>query len=79
MNINDITATDAALVTRSDSADLPRSSLSLYIGGAGNVRVTTVQGTDIVFTAVPVGTVLPIQARRVWLTNTTATLIVALY
>lgn len=53
----------------------------LYVGGAGNVRVTTI-GQDIVtFTAVPVGTVLPVQVVKVHSVSsgTTATLINALW
>lgn len=70
----------AALVTPSDVADLitVQPALSLWVGGAGNVRVTTVRGDDILFSGVPAGTLLPIQVTRVFATNTTATLIVAL-
>ena len=53
----------------------------LYVGGAGNVKVTTI-GQDIVtFTAVPVGTVLPVQVIKVHssASGTTATLINALW
>jgi len=54
---------------------------NLYIGGAGNVTVTTI-GQDIVtFTAVPLGTVLPVQVLKVHSvgSGTTATLINALW
>lgn len=51
----------------------------LYVGGTGNVRVDTAGGdTDVTFTSVPAGTVLPIQAIRVKSTGTTATNIVAM-
>jgi len=50
----------------------------LYIGGAGNVTVITRKGQTVLFTAVPLGTVLPIQASHVKSTGTTATAIVAL-
>jgi len=53
----------------------------LFVGGAGNVKVTTI-GQDIVtFTAVPVGTVLPVQVVKVHSSGsgTTATLINALW
>ena len=62
---------DAALVTTSDLTTFPPSII--YVGGAGNVRITTAQGTDIVFTGLNAGTVLPVQAIKVWATNTTAT------
>lgn len=50
----------------------------LYIGGAGNVSVQFFDGTQAVFTAPPVGTILPFAVTKV-LAATTATLIVALY
>ena len=53
----------------------------LYVGGAGNVAVTTIGGDDVTFTAVPVGTVLPVQVLKVKSSGsgTTATLINALW
>ena len=53
----------------------------LYVGGAGNVRVTTIGQDIITFTAVPVGTVLPVQVIKVHASGsgTTATLINALW
>lgn len=52
---------------------------NLYIGGAGDVKVTTI-GQDIVtFTAVPVGSVLPVQVVKLHSTGTTATLVNALW
>jgi hypothetical protein len=51
----------------------------LYIGGAGNVSVTTIGGDVVTFTAVPVGTVLPVQVKKLAATLTTATNIIALW
>ena len=53
----------------------------LFIGGAGNVAVTTIGGDEIIFNAVPVGTVLPVQVLKVKSSGsgTTATLINALW
>ncbi len=71
-------AEGAAAVTPSDTTELGPCK-ALYIGGAGNVVVHMPnQSTPITFFAVPVGTVLPVSARRVLLA-TTATNIVALY
>jgi hypothetical protein len=50
----------------------------LYVGGTGNVTVTTIGGDDIVFNGVPAGTTLPIQVLSVK-SATTATLINALW
>lgn len=49
----------------------------LYVGGAGVVAVVFEDGTVTNFTAAA-GQVLPVAAKRVNSTNTTATLIVAL-
>jgi len=69
----------AAAVTPNDSTDLSFVTRSLYVGGAGNVSVDLAEsGTAVVFVGVPAGTFLPIRAKRVRSTGTTATNIVAL-
>jgi hypothetical protein len=54
---------------------------NLYIGGAGNVKVTTIGQDIITFSAIPAGTVLPVQVIKVHAaaSGTTATLINALW
>lgn len=70
--------TKAAAVTPSDTTVV--AARGLYIGGAGNVAIQTdANAAAVTFTAPPVGTLLPVQAYRVMSTNTTATLIVALF
>jgi hypothetical protein len=78
----------AALVTPSNTVDIPYVGgdgttpswpCVLYIGGAGNIRVLTAGGDDVVFTGVLAGSFLPIQVTRVFATDTTATNIVALW
>lgn len=69
----------AAAVTKSDSTILPVTR-GLYIGGAGDVAVIMAGDTAAVtFSAVPVGTFMPVQVTKVMSTNTTATLMLALY
>ena len=63
---------DAAVVTPSDTNNLATPSV-VFVGSAGNVRVLTAQGSDVLFTGVVGGTVLPVQVIRVFATNTTAT------
>jgi hypothetical protein len=82
----DAPATHAAPVTPNDSADLSGFTApfayarALYVGGAGDVVVDTAGGeTAVKFSAVPAGMVLPVRCKRVRATNTTATLIVALW
>lgn len=68
---------DAALITTSDTVTFNPSVL--YVGVGGNVRVLTAQGTDIVFSAVPAGFILPVQVIRVYATDTTASSMVRIY
>ena len=70
-------STNYANITPADGADLAYIARSFIIGVAGNLKVRTPYGTDVTI-AVPVG-VIPIQAKRVFATGTTATGIVALY
>lgn len=74
-----LTVYDAAAVTTSDTVDLAYVSKGLYVGGAGNVTVTLHSGAKVLFTAMAVGVVHRIAAKRVWATGTSATAIVALY
>lgn len=68
----------AEVVTKSDTVDLTNVSRALWVGGAGNVIVIMQDGTQVTFTAVAAGTLLPICISRVMSTNTTATSMVAL-
>lgn len=74
-------ASNAVAVTPSDTADLAIASKRLWVGGAGNVKVNTVGGSTVVYTAVPAGTYLLVRATRVYATpgGTAATNIVAEY
>lgn len=72
-------ASDAATVTPNDGTDLTTHARALYIGGAGNVKVDTVAGSTVTFTALPVGFILPVRVRRVHSTDTTATNIIAMW
>ena len=64
---------------QSPQTGLGNTGAFLFIGGAGNVAVTTIGGDDVTFNATPIGTVLPIQVLKVKATGTTATLINALW
>jgi hypothetical protein len=76
----------AAAVTPSDTVNIPSVSggtndegCILYIGGAGNIKVLTIGGDEVVFASVPAGTTLQVRVRRVFATGTAATNIVALW
>jgi len=68
----------AVAVTPSDTVNLANPSV-IYVGVSGNVKVTTAQGDEVTFTAVPAGAVIPVQVLRVWANGTTATTMVAIY
>jgi hypothetical protein len=74
--------TSAVAIVPSDT--VPINARAIYVGGAGNVTMTLgpigARGAPVTFTAVPVGTILPVGADEMLLnaTNTNATLLVAL-
>lgn len=65
-------ARDVVPVTPDDSNDLPNIAIALYVEAGGSVAFTTVAGNN---RTVKVGNfyILPIGARRVFATGTTAT------
>lgn len=78
----------AAVVTKSDTVNIPDPSggvnngCVLYVGTAGTggvLRVLTVGGDDVTFYNVANGTFIPVQVLRVFLSDTTATNILALW
>lgn len=69
----------AEAITKSDTVNFPLGLCdAVYVGGAGVVVAVFQDGATASFTAVA-GQVLPIRVKRVNSTNTTATLMVALY
>jgi len=64
---------DAVAITKSDTETNAFSGI--YVGGTGAVTVVTEDGTNVTFSAVPVGTILPIRTQKV-MAATTATLLV---
>ena len=80
---------NAQSVTPSNTTDLslgggsfknPQSTGALlFVGTGGNIQVTMVGGQTVVFNNIADGTFLPIQVKRVWATNTTASNIVAIF
>lgn len=69
----------AALVTPDDNADLANVTRKIFVGGAGNMKVTTVGGETLLITGIQVGTTLDLAVTRVHSTTTTATYIVAMW
>ena len=69
---------DAAAVTTSDTVPFATPSI-VFVGGGGTVRVLTAQGSDVTFTGVLSGSILPVQVARVYATTTTATNMVRIF
>ena len=72
-------ASNAVLVTPSDSTDLTYVSRAVYVGTTGNMKVTMQDSGTVLFTGIPAGTTLPIRVTRIWSTTTTASTILALW
>lgn len=68
-----------ASITPHDSNALSTLPRAIYVGGAGDLEVISVDGTTVVFSGVPVGTLLPIRPNIVKATNTTATNLIAVW
>ena len=71
-NLSDTYATRAVAATKSDSINELYPGF-LYVGGTGDVKVTTLDGDSVLFTALAAGVVHPILVKRVWSTGTDAT------
>lgn len=80
LNASIFAATAKAYVIYQASAQttLGNYGCFLYVGGAGNVVVTTIGGDIVTFNGVPAGAVIPVQVIKV-ASATTATLINALW
>lgn len=73
---------NAATVTPSDVAPLAVTTRGVYVGGTGNISVIMsgdATATPVIFNAVQAGTLLPIRVTAIKSTNTTATLITAVW
>lgn len=80
--IQSLTPRSAVVITKSDTTTFNAGNggeiSGIYVGGTGDVAVTTSNGETVTFSAVPVGTILPITVKQVMSTNTTATLMLGL-
>ena len=69
-----------AAVTPHDTTELPHGMCrGIYVGVTGNVAVQDKDGTNVVFVGVPAGTILPVKAKIIRSTSTTATSLIALF
>lgn len=66
-------------ITASNTVDFAGGLVrGIYVGGSGDVVAVSENGTAVTFKNVPAGGILPIRARRVNSSNTTATDLVGL-
>ena len=74
-------ASNGFAITPSNATIFAQYTRAIYIGGDGNisVRLADMETSHVDFVGVKAGTVLPIRARMVRATDTTATNIVGLY
>jgi hypothetical protein len=73
-------ARNSFTITPSDTAELPFVTRSVYVGGSGDITARLADdAAQVTLKAVPVGTVLPIRARQIYATGTTATSLVGMY
>lgn len=63
---------DAAAVTTSDTRNLAQPSI-IFAGSGGSVKVTTAEGSDVTFTGLAPGAIIPVRVIRVWTTGTSPT------
>lgn len=70
---------DAAAVIPDDLTDLPVVPRALFVGQGGTLAVRMAGGQEASFENVQGGTILPIRARRVMATGTTASSLIALW
>lgn len=66
-------------VTKSDSTTFSPPFREIYVGGTGDVTITTLDGTTVLFSAVPAGTRIPIRGDQIKSTGTTATLMTVMW
>lgn len=72
--------TKAATITPHDTNDIAASPVTVYVGTSGHVNAIPWEGTTaVLFKNLADGSVLPCRVKRVLVTSTTATDLVAVY
>lgn len=66
-------------ISKSDTVNFTVLTRAIWVGGAGDVVVVWQDDTTSTLVGVPAGTLLPVRAKRVNSTSTTATSMVGLY
>lgn len=66
-------------ITPHDVDEIAEIPKAIYVGGAGDITLRAIGDTaDVVFKALPVGTIIPLRVKYIRNTGTTAAFIVGL-
>lgn len=77
--MSEAVARAAFTISPSDTEGLAAvTTRGIWVGGTGNLTVQTLHGSQVTFSAVPAGTLVPIVATQVFNTGTSATDLVGL-
>ena len=68
-----------AAITPHNSTDLSFATRGIYVGVAGDVVAVDFENNAVTFKNAAAGSIIPIRARRINSTNTTATNLVAVW
>lgn len=71
-SLTEWSATNAAAVTPSDSADLAFLPRAVYVGTSGHLKIHDREGEEITFNNLAAGVFHPLAPRRIMSTGTTA-------
>lgn len=74
----DAPASDGFAITPDDATDLVETTRALFVGSAGDIALVLASGAALTFANVASGTLLPLRARRIEATGTTASAIIGL-
>lgn len=72
-------ARSASVVMPADTTALSHISRAIYIGQSGDLAVEMADGDNVIFEAVPAGSLLPIRVRLIKSTGTSAAGIISLW
>ena len=71
-------ASSAFVITPHATNDLREVTRGIYVGTGGNVNLVTYRDETVAFASVPSGTILPVRAKKVLVSGTTASNLVGL-
>lgn len=69
---------DGFVITPSDGDDLAVYTRGIYVGAAGDIKVTTIGGTTLTYKNLAAGVIHPLRVVKVFATGTSATDIIGL-